>query len=266
MKETQKIIKYLAMAFALFLMVNIISVLFYGFSLLSNLFYESSSNINQPQMNLTSDASRILIDVNHANVMIQKGTHFSIKSDSDVLSVTQNEKQLTIHEKDHFWLLDQASTIVIYVPEEMVFDEVIIKTAMGKMNVEYLQTDVLSLKQGLGKVAINTLNVYEKADIETGGGMFSIDNGVLNNAQIEVGIGHLAMQVALKGEHSLDCGIGEIDLSLLGKAEAYQLLIDDGIGDVNVQDMNHVDKRYGSGENKLDISSGIAHIDVDFVD
>ena len=76
MKILQKVIKYLAIAFALFLVFNIISGIMYGFSFIGNILNDNKSNIKDNLKDLEINSNSIILDINvlSSNITIKSGT------------------------------------------------------------------------------------------------------------------------------------------------------------------------------------------------
>ena len=82
MIKTQKIIKYCAIAFAIFLIFNILSVTFYGIMAIGNIFNINNNPIsteNLKDLNVKENSENIEIDVKGVNILVKEGTNFKEK-------------------------------------------------------------------------------------------------------------------------------------------------------------------------------------------
>ena len=81
MSEAQRIIKYLAIAFAIFLIFNIFSLIFYGLSSLSNIFDEDEKLVNKLKVIEVNDASLLSVDISTTNLTIKSGNVLNVETD-----------------------------------------------------------------------------------------------------------------------------------------------------------------------------------------
>lgn len=268
MTGIQKVIKYLAIAFAIFLTFNIIFGIMYGISSIGILFDNNKSNISDNQNNLEINNNTLLLDINvsSSNIIIKKGDNFIAQTSSKYINCKQDNNKLYIIEKKHNWFnTNKNNELIIYVPSDFTFDRVIIDAGAGKVNIEELSTKELYLSFGAGKAEINNLEVLENAEIEGGAGDLIIDAININNLELNMGIGKLSLTSKLTGKNKIDSGIGEINLSLLGTEEDYEIYMDKGLGKATINGNNvKDDNTYGNGINKIDINGGIGNIEINF--
>lgn len=269
MSGIQKIIKYLAIAFAMFLTFSIISGIMYGVSFLGNLFDDDKKGITEKMDDLEINDSTLLLDINvsGSNITIKNGDTFKAETNNKYINSKQDKNKLYIEEKKHNWFHNNNSELIIYIPNDFVFDSISIETGAGKVNVETLSTKQLYLNLGAGKVDINNLDVLENATIDGGTGEININAISINNLDLDMGVGKLSLTSKLIGNNKIDSGVGEINLSLIGTLEDYKIFLDNGIGKtkINGKTMKE-DNTYGTGNNKIDIDGGIGSIDIDFIE
>ncbi len=267
MNGIQKVIKYLAIAFAVFLIFNIIFGIMYGISSIGIFFDNNKSNISENLNDLEINNNTLLLDINVAssNITIKKGDNFIAQTSSKYINCKQDNNKLYIIEKKHNWFNNKNNELIIYVPNDFTFDRVIIDAGAGKVNVEQLSTKELYLSFGAGKVEINNLEVLENTEIEGGSGDLTIDGININNLELNMGIGKISLTSKLTGKNKIDSGIGEMNLSLIGTLEDYEIYLDKGIGKATINGNNvKDDNTYGTGINKLDINGGIGNIEINF--
>lgn len=102
MSKTQKIIKYLALAFATFLIIIILSAVLSGFYFIS-LIFESvtkddknhSDNITS-SCNLNSNITYLEVDLSYIDLNIETGENFSINSNAYIKCNTTDDKITSI--------------------------------------------------------------------------------------------------------------------------------------------------------------------------
>lgn len=269
MREVQKIIKYLAIAFALFLTFSIVSGIIYGVSFIGNIFDDDKSSITEKLNSLEINNEALLLDINvsSSNIKIIEGDAFKAKTNNKYISSRQDKNKLYITEKKHNWFhQNKNNELIIYVPANFIFDGVAIETGAGKVTIEKLVTKKLYFDFGAGKVEINHLTVLESAEIDGGAGEMVITSSNIKNLDLDMGVGRLALTSKLIGNNKINSGVGEVDLTLLGTLEDYQIKLDKGLGTATLNDENMSgDTTYGTGTNLLDIDGGIGKIQINFI-
>lgn len=264
MRETQKVIKYLGIAFAVFLIFTIISTIMFSVSSLTNIFDDRDSvQENLESLELASDAVVLNIDVDSINITIKQGDTFEVKTNSEYIKSKQDGNQLIISEKDHAWFFDhEDNDLVVYVPKEYIFDAVSIHSGAGKITVDTLNTKNLYFDLGAGKITIDHLIATEQSEINGGAGKFTINDGELHNLKISAGAGKLTLTSKLVGTSEIDCGVGKVNINLLGSVDDYKIEIDEGIGSIDVDQLSKHEDYYGNGSNLISIDGGVGSIDV----
>jgi len=267
MTSAQRIIKYLALGFAIFLIFSILSGIMFGISTVSNVFDDSDSDILEDlkDLNITGDNVSVLdIDIKAANLIIKTGDKLKVETNNKYIKYNQDGNKIIIKEKRHNWFFRKhKSDLVVYVPENFVFDGVSIDTGAGKIEAEDINTKILNIDFGAGKATINNLVVETLAEIDGGAGEISILNGSINNLDLDVGVGKFTLNSKLTGNTDIDAGVGELDINLLGFMEDYKIRVEKGIGSakLNNQDMKN-EIVYGTGINNIDIDGGIGSINI----
>ena len=267
MNEAQKVIKYFAIALALFIIVSIISGILFGITSIGKIFSSNETEVTDKmeESSFSSEVRNLNIDIVSSDIVIKLGDSFKVMTNNSNIQIKQDINSVKIVEKKHHLFNDyDQSQLVIYIPNK-IFDKVTIDGGAGNVNIESLITQELSLDLGAGKVEINQLTVLNNTEIESGAGEVKLDNSILNNLELDMGVGKFSLEAKLLGNSEIDHGIGEFNLSLLGKD--YQIHVDKGIGSVTVNDTEVKDNEtIGSGINKIKINSGIGSIKINFKD
>lgn len=268
MKEVQKVIKYLAIAFALFLTFSIVSGIMQGVSFIGNLLDDDKSSITEKLNALEINNNSLLLDikVSSSNIKIIQGDTLKAETNNKYINSRQDKNKLYITEKKHNWFYhNKNNELIVYVPTNFVFDGVAIEAGAGKVDIETLSTKRLYLDLGAGKAKINNLMVSNEAEINGGAGEIVIDSSDIHNLDLDMGVGKLSLTSKLTGNNKIDSGIGKVDLSLIGTLEDYQITLDKGLGSTTIDGnkMND-DTTYGTGSNRLDIEGGIGSINIEF--
>lgn len=273
MTSIQKVIKYLAIAFAVVLIVAIFSGIIGIIAAISGIASWSNDRATATVQTDTVYSGTISSDIHHldmqigaANVVIETGEFLSVETDNPYITVTEQDEKLLIREKSHIANLD-SSTVTVCIPEDLVFDEVDITTGAGLINLETLTCRELDMELGAGKVEMDNLNVTGDADIDGGAGQIIIHSGNLNNLSFDMGVGEGDVVTVLTGQCDISAGIGALYLTIPGKLEDYTIHTEQGIGRIEVDNMAMKGHgTIGSGANRLEIEGGIGNITVDFED
>lgn len=270
MNTTQKIIKYLAIAFAVFLIVTIISAILTGLYALSNVLGLRNDNETIGEMKTIeieeSQITTLDIDVAFTNLIIKIDDSFKIETNNNNINYNQDNQNIQITEKAHKWFeRNYNGDLILYIPETIEFEKVKINAGAGKINIENLNTEELELELGAGETEIKTLNVTRDCNIDGGAGKFSILSGNINNLDLDIGMGETNLTAKLKEKSDIDAGVGNVNITLLGNKEDYKIDIDKGLGNINIdEDSFDVDGTYGTGENFIKVDGGVGNIKVDF--
>lgn len=262
----QKTIKYLAMAFAIFLSVSIISGICGGIASLSFLFGTRNGGGQLKSYPIDGAVEELIIDISAADLSIQTGEEFRIDSNHKYLKVKESDGKLLVSEERR-WLASNPEGIHldVYIPADMHFAYADVNAGAGSVKIDTLSADVLELDLGAGEVQIEKLTAEKRAKINGGAGELTIRDGLLHNMELDMGVGELNLTGRILGKSSLDYGIGEARLTLLGTEEDYQIELDKGIGEATLEGKSMQDDSvYGFGANQIEIDGGIGELHITF--
>lgn len=272
MTTAQKVIKYLAIAFAIFLIVNIVSAILwalFGFSFIFGL-HDRENHIISEEISTTNfeyeNINTLDIDIDFSSLVIRTGEEFKVEGDNNYIQCKQNNQTIHIEEKNHHWFAkNNSGELVIYVPENLEFDKVKICTGAGKINIEKIVAKRLSLEIGAGETQIRELNVRDKADIDGGAGKVTILSGLINDLDLDMGVGKVEVNAKLTGNTDIDAGVGELDININAPKEDYRINTSKGIGSISIDGKGISDDiTYGDGDNYIKIEGGIGSIKLNF--
>ena len=269
MTTTQKIIKYLAIAFALFLVISIFSIIF-------GLSREIISSINSDKKdsklleeyttisNNVNNVETFKIDISNDDIEIKEGEKFEVKTnDPDVKFYHENSKVKIKTDKTFSWHLSNSSrgTIIIYLPNEFNISELDLNLGAGKIDIDKIFVETLLMDLGAGTMTAKEINVYEKATINGGAGNINIYSGTINNLNLKLGAGNASIQSDLTGSNTLTTGVGKLNLGLSRSKDNYKFDISKGLGNIILNDFDvSEDILIGDGETKIKISGAIGNI------
>ena len=269
MTTTQKVIKYLALAFAIFLAVSIIGGILGAVGVLGIFFGDEVVTEDLKTYSVSGEIRHLELEIYAANLHIKEGSAFSVESNLKNLKVTDKNGYLMVKDttkNGHFGSeAFENAVLTICVPKGTVFDHVDLSTGAGKVTMDTLSAKTLDFELGAGEVTISSLTATDSADIEGGAGRITISQGALKNLELEMGVGQLNLTSQLTGDCRFDMGVGESNLTVLGKKEDYKLDLSKGIGGISVDGTAVSDYgSSGSGANKLEINGGVGAINIAF--
>lgn len=269
MTTTQKIIKSLAIAFALFLVISIFSIIF-------GLSREIISSINNDKKeselleeytiisNNVNNIESFKIDISNDDIEIKEGEKFEVKTnDPDVKFYHENSKVKIKSDKTFNWHINNSSrgTIIIYLPNEFNISELDLNLGAGKIDIDKIFVETLLMDLGAGTMTAKEINIYEKAAINGGAGNININSGTINNLNLKLGAGNASIQSDLTGSNTLTTGVGKLNLGLSRSKDNYRFDINKGLGNIILNDFDvSEDTLIGDGETKIKISGAVGNI------
>ena len=273
MTTAQKVIKYIALGFAAFLIVTIISaILSGGYALLREFgLIHVDKNIVTEELKVISsevkEISTLKIDLSCTNLDVKIGDNFKVETNNSKITFTNDNGSVKIKEENRNWLNNnKESNLIIYIPRDMIaIDETKIETGAGKINIEKLNTQSLYLELGAGDVYIKNLTVTKEAKIDGGLGRTELKSCEINNLKANLGMGDFVFNGKLTGKNEIDSGVGAIDIDLMDNKGNYKINVSKGLGNVTLDGQKlEMDRVYGTGENYLDVDGGIGEIKIEF--
>ncbi|MGN1342200.1 MAG: DUF4097 family beta strand repeat-containing protein [Bacilli bacterium] len=274
MTTVQKIIKYFATVFAVFLIITIISAILSGGQVLLSAFglINENSNIVMEDLKVISseekEVSTLKIDLTSTNLEIKTGEIFRVETNNSKITFINDNGSVKIKEENRNWLNNnnKESNLIIYIPENMIFlDETKIETGAGKIKIEKLNTQGLYLNLGAGDVYIENVIVTGEAKIDGGVGKIELKYCEINDLKANLGIGEFVFSGKLTGKSEMNSGVGAINIDLMDNNKNYTIDVSKGIGNVTLNGQKlEMDILYGTGENYLYIDGGIGEIKIRF--
>lgn len=269
MTTTQKIIKSLAIAFALFLVISIFSIIF-GLSreIISSINNDKKeSELLEEYTTISNNVNNIesfKIDISNDDIEIKEGEKFEVKTnDPDVKFYHENSKVKIKSDKTFSWHLSNSSrgTIIIYLPNEFNISELDLNLGAGKIDIDKIFVETLLMDLGAGTMTTKEINVYEKATINGGAGNINIYSGTINNLNLKLGAGNASIESDLTGSNTLTTGVGKLNLGLSRSKDNYKFDISKGLGNIILNDFDvSEDILIGDGETKIKISGAVGNI------
>lgn len=269
MTTTQKIIKYLAIAFALFLVISIFSIIF-GLSreIISSINNDKKeSELLEEYTTISNNVNNIesfKIDISNDDIEIKEGEKFEVKTnDPDVKFYHENSKVKIKSDKTFSWHINNSSrgTIIIYLPNEFNISELDLNLGAGKIDIDKIFVETLLMDLGAGTMTAKEINIYEKAAINGGAGNININSGTINNLNLKLGAGNASIESDLTGSNTLTTGVGKLNLGLSRSKDNYKFDISKGLGNIILNDFDvSEDTIISDGETKIKINGAVGNI------
>ena len=150
--------------------------------------------------------------------------------------------------------------IDIDIPENMVFDKFKIDGGVGNYDIEYVNTNSLTMDGGVGKVTIRSSRI-DNLKVDAGVGSIDI-NGDIGEMKLGVGVGSVNVRGSISRDIKVDGGVGGVILDLAGDINNYDVKAESGIGAVRINgEKGDIYKNKGAPY-KLRVDGGIGGINV----
>jgi len=267
MTTFQKVIKYLAFAFAIFLTISIIGGILSMFGLFGGFFDGDAVTKDIKTYAVSSEVQSLEVKINAADLTIKQGESFSVESNLKYLTVEDKNGVLTIKETKKFIRTYTGAVLILYIPADTVFEKANIITGAGRLTVDSLSASTMNFELGASEVTIDTLVAASDIGIEGGAGKITISGGALHNLDLNMGVGQLNLTSALTGESDFDLGVGESNITVIGNKDDYKLDIEKGLGNITVDGTSTSNiKGQGDGNNSIEVSGGVGAINLNFQD
>lgn len=231
MTKLQKVIKYMAIGFAIFLTISIVSGIVKVIALINgvSVFVGGSSQTTEaPEGTVyTDDIDSLKIDIAAVELKIQEGNEFSVETDSKYITSRQKNGTLIVEEKKHNTVgVNDAGSLIITIPAGVSLRETEIDAGAGKIEIEMLNTEKLDM---------------------------------------DMGVGELLMKAEITGKADIDFGVGSAQITLLGSPDDYRIGMDKGIGEATLDgEKMRNEEYYGEGERLIEMDGGIGEVEIVF--
>ena len=257
MTEAQRIIKYIAIAFGIFLIVSIFSSIFMFLNLFNT---DSTEREVSTLVTIEDEILELDIDVRAVDLVINDGEELIVETNNKYITYEQVGKKLRIKEKKHSILNNKNNKLIITLPSNLELDVFEISSGAGKIDIDRISTKKADIELGAGKAVFNLLDISSRAEINGGAGEITINNGSINNLDLDMGLGKVTINSKLLGNADIDAGVGELNINLLDSISEYSLNTNKGLGSITLN--GEYVTNIGSGENRIDIDGGIGSINI----
>ena len=168
MTTGQKIIKYMAVAFALFLSISILSGICSAIFTVTGLMGGTATGDMKGYV-IEGDFTDLKIDVSVAELEIKTADEWKLETNSKYIELKEENGKLEIREnRPSFVLRPGGSKAILTIPEDTVLEYADIDTGVGEVTIDGLSADVLVMDIGIGEVNAKKVEVLNKAEIDYG--------------------------------------------------------------------------------------------------
>lgn len=304
MNGVQKVIKYCAMVFAIFLSITIFSAIvtavisvtacIAGVTELS----ESKERIQLSQQYTVDEIKElglkdILVDCN-AEITVEHGEKLSIEAfnvtDEYEIRCTNGHFYIVQDRQGMFdWMFHLGGSsarekVVVTIPKEFLPERVEITSRSGKVFVKEMNTEKLYINSGSGRVTMANVSSND-TELYTGSGKVQIESSTLGKLVLDSGSGAITMEkvtaedasfdsgsgaVSVTGKLTGSCdfktGSGSVSLSLDGREEDYRIKADCGSGTFRVNGKKREEGSYGTNvAGELLFDTGSGSVNLEFL-
>jgi len=151
--------------------------------------------------------------------------------------------------------------LTIYLPKETYLKLCKIEIGVGALNVESINADAIIIENGVGEGKIKNTSA-KNISIGNGVGDLEIIDCSVEDLKIDNGVGKLQISGEITGDCNIDNGVGEINIKTTGDVEDYSFSVDNGLGNISINDESYKSFKNSSGENHFDIDNGVGEINI----
>lgn len=269
MTTMQKVIKYLALCLAFFIIAAmLLFIMKIGYHVFS-LFGVSNKNDNTEITTLWKENGEVInnlkIDLRCTDLTIKTGDKLLVETNNSSIKYEQEGDMLNIREKKNNCLSNKKRKLIVTITESLKFDNVDIDGGAGTVNIDNLDSKKIEFDLGAGDTTIKNINTDE-IKMDTGAGSLKIDNGIIHNLDLDLGVGETTIVAQILGNSKLDTGVGELNLNLFGIKDDYKIKVSKGLGEIKIDNVSIKDGEIvGAGTNFIDISGGIGQINISYI-
>lgn len=278
MTSFQKVIKYGAIAFAIYLSFLIIGMIVFGITTIFGItagleMFENSKNseamVTKWEQEYTN-INNLDIELDICKLTIKKGSTLKVEASqvSDQFKCKTEENKLKIEDrKSHsniFNTRESKPEVIIYLPDNIELEEVSIETGVNETTIEYLKANQINLDMGMGKYDIDTI-LAKHAKIQAGAGEAIIKHANFEELKLEGGVGKLVLTSKVAKKADISSGVGKMELNLIGLPTDYKIKTETGLGNFVVNGQRVADNQtLGNGDAIIKIDAGVGETTVNF--
>lgn len=272
MKGAQQTVKYLAIAFAVFLICGICLAIAGAGTLAEYVLggfsgAGDSSEWSEVAIGDKWDFDELVIEVKATNVRIEYGEEFQVLADEDVIEFRRGASKVYLEEKD-FGLFGNwhkiGGELKVTLPKDQgVLKKVTIDVEAGTVYAEGLVAEEVDLELGAGRAEFVGLVAKNKAKISGGAGYLVVRDADLKDLNLDMGVGKVEIRGKIGGNGEVDAGVGKLEMVLKGRQDDYRMEFSKGLGSIMVNGTSMGDGEvWGKGKDLVKIDGGVGAIEI----
>lgn len=269
MNGAQKAVKGFALAFAVVIMVSVLSVMVGAGVILERVFsgrevgdggWTDETIIEVEEWEI----SELRIELKSTSLRIEQGEEFQVVADEEVIGVRQNGKTVYVEEKERGWWGwwgDIGGEVKVVLPKADL-EKVALDMGAGAVYANGVVAEEMELDLGAGRAEFDGLKVTRRIKIDGGAGLLIMKNAELKNLDLDMGVGKVEVESVLRGDSKISAGVGKLELTLVGEEDDYKVKFDQGLGSLSQEGISLDNPE---GKNLVEIDGGVGAIDIRLV-
>lgn len=282
MKPFQKVIKYGAIAFGLYLCFIIISAIVFIITTVSGIFLGANTlkqyQHDSKKVEISSfeekydDIQNLNIELDASELVVKTGEEFKIevhnatnkfysKLEGNTLKIRDNRSGIKLFNISE----ENVPEIILYIPQDCQFDNVKIEAGINETYIENINAKEIKIDTGVGKFTIDNIQ-SDYLNIDGGAGETIINNAKLNKIDLDIGVGKFVINIDDVENAKVEAGIGQLILNINQNKEDYKINAETGIGNLLIDGQNvKGDTSIGTGNKYIKVEAGVGEIQVNFL-
>ena len=277
MTTLQKIIKYGAIAFGIYLSVTIIFIfLSIARSLVRNsndefndIIEYSEEEYNTTDISTTYENIKALeVDLETISLTIKRGETFTLEGTNvpDKVEIRQDGGTLKIDdEMISSDISDEDAMLTIYIPETQILDRVNLDLKYVSVDLETLNATNIKLDMENTNCVIEILTT-DNLEINNEYGDMDIRNAETKRLTFDSEIGTEDISIRVTKSAKIDLENSDTNIDLKGTQEEYQVIYKKQYGSLNIAgtEMTSNNETFSNGNIKINIDAENTNLDIDF--
>lgn len=268
MNGAQRVIKGLALALAVVIMVSVLSAVVGAGMILTRVFggggvaRQDVSEWNETVVNDKWEFNELRIELKSTSLKLERGEEFQVVADEEVIETRQAGKTVYIEEKERGWWgwwNEIGGEVKVVLPEDVDLTKFALDMGAGAAYVKGMAAEEVELSLGAGRAEFEGLKATRRAKVDGGAGLLIIRGAELKGLDLDMGVGRVEIEAMLGGDSEISAGVGKLDLTLIGEEDDYRVKFDPGLGAMNHEGIS-LDN--SEGKNLVEIDGGVGAIDI----
>lgn len=164
------------------------------------------------------------------------------------------------------WIED--SKVVLYLPENYAFDEVMLDMGAGDMECKGLKAEEISMDAGAGRIVLDEVSARE-IEASIGAGQIRLKSMQTGSLTADVGMGEFLADGTISGDVDVECSMGNVEIKIDGRKEDFNYRLEGAMGNINLDKDSYggfaEEKNIDNGAGKtMDIECSMGNITIKF--